>query len=470
MKEFMNEEFLLSNDVASLLYHNYAEKLPIIDYHCHINPADIATDRRFNNITELWLSGDHYKWRAMRSAGIPEETITGNASDYEKFKAYASVMPRLIGNPLYHWTHLELKRYFDCDLTLSEKTCDAIWELTAKKLAEPEMSARNLIKNSGVEVLCTTDDPADDLHYHAELAADASFPVKVLPAFRPDKAFALDRPGIKAYIAKLSEVCGYEITDLKTLKQAFADRIDFFHSLGCRTADHAIDAFVFNTNTNWYQANEALVKALAADGAGVTEDEVSIFRAEMLAFLGEEYKKRGWVMQVHYGAFRNANEPMFNKLGPDTGWDMMGDKISITDLAKLFNFMEKKDALPRTVVYSLNPTDNASIGTLLGSFQTSGDGMPKLMQGSAWWFNDTLHGMREQMTSLASLSVFGAFLGMLTDSRSLTSYPRHEYFRRILCDLIGRMVEEGLYPLDIDALSEIVMDICYNNTKRYFGF
>ena len=214
----------------------------------------------------------------------------------------------------------------------------------------------------------------------------------------------------------------------------------------------------------------ANITAIAADGAGVTEDEVSIFRAEMLAFLGEEYKKRGWVMQVHYGAFRNANEPMFNKLGPDTGWDMMGDKISITDLAKLFNFMEKKDALPRTVVYSLNPTDNASIGTLLGSFQTSGDGMPKLMQGSAWWFNDTLHGMREQMTSLASLSVFGAFLGMLTDSRSLTSYPRHEYFRRILCDLIGRMVEEGLYPLDIDALSEIVMDICYNNTKRYFGF
>ena len=249
MKEFMNEEFLLSNDVASLLYHNYAEKLPIIDYHCHINPADIATDRRFNNITELWLSGDHYKWRAMRSAGIPEEKITGNASDYEKFKAYASVMPRLIGNPLYHWTHLELKRYFNCDLALSEKTCDAIWELTAKKLAEPEMSARNLIKNSGVEVLCTTDDPADDLHYHAELAADASFPVKVLPAFRPDKAFALDKSGIKAYIAKLSEVCGYEITDLKTLKQAFADRIDFFHSLGCRTADHAIDAFVFNTNT-----------------------------------------------------------------------------------------------------------------------------------------------------------------------------------------------------------------------------
>ncbi|MBO5111220.1 MAG: glucuronate isomerase [Clostridia bacterium] len=470
MKKFMDEEFLLSNEVASLLYHNYAEKLPIIDYHCHINPSDIAEDRRFNNITELWLSGDHYKWRAMRSAGVPEEKITGNASDYEKFRAYATIMPRLIGNPLYHWTHLELQRYFDCELTLSAETCDEIWELTAKKLAEPQMSARNLIVNSGVEVLCTTDDPADDLHYHKELAADETFKAKVLPAFRPDKAFAIDRPGIKAYLTKLGEACGYEITDLKTLKRAFADRIEFFDSLGCRTADHAIDGFVFNTATNWYRANEAIVKAIASDGSDVSEGDVHVFRAEMLAFLGAEYKKRGWVMQIHYGAFRNANEPMFKKLGPDTGWDMMGDKISITDIAKLLNFMEKNDSLPRTVIYSLNPTDNAPIGTLLGSFQTSGDGMPKVMQGSAWWFNDTLHGMREQMTSLASLSVFGAFLGMLTDSRSLTSYPRHEYFRRILCDLIGRMVEEGLYPLDMETLSEIVMDICYNNTKRYFKF
>ncbi|MBQ9121563.1 MAG: glucuronate isomerase [Clostridia bacterium] len=470
MKNFMDEEFLLSNDVASLLYHNYAEKLPIIDYHCHINPEDIAKDRRFNNITELWLSGDHYKWRAMRSAGVPEEKITGNASDYEKFRAYATVMPRLIGNPLYHWTHLELKRYFDCDLALSAATCDEIWELTAKKLAEPQMSARNLIKNSGVEVLCTTDDPADSLCHHKALAEDASFPVRVLPAFRPDKAFAIDRPGIKAYLAKLGEACGYEITDLKTLKQAFADRIEYFDSLDCRTSDHAIDGFVFNRNTNWYRANEALVKAIASDGNDVSEEEVHIFRAEMLAFLGEEYKKRGWVMQIHYGAFRNANEKMFDALGPDTGWDGIGDKISITDIAKLLNFMEKKDALPRTVIYSLNPTDNAAIGALLGCFQTSGDGMPKVMQGSAWWFNDTLHGMREQMTSLASLSVFGSFLGMLTDSRSLTSYPRHEYFRRILCDLIGRMVEEGLHPANMETLSEIVMDICYNNTKRYFKF
>ena len=470
MKNFMDEEFLLSTDIASLLYHNYAEKLPIIDNHCHINPSDIATDRRFNNITELWLSGDHYKWRAMRSAGVPEEKITGNASDYEKFRAYATVMPRLIGNPLYHWTHLELQRYFDCDLPLSEKTCDQIWELTAKKLAEPQMSARNLIVNSGVEVLCTTDDPADDLHFHKELAEDASFKVKVLPAFRPDKAFAIDRPGIKEYVAKLSAACGFEIADLKTLKEAFANRIDFFHSFGCRTADHAIDAFVFNSSANWYRANEAFVKALANDGRDVSAEDVHTFRAEMLAFLGEEYKKRGWVMQIHYGAYRNANERMFNALGPDTGWDTISDTISITDIAKLLNLMEKKDALPRTVIYSLNPTDNAAIGALLGCFQTSGDGMPKVMQGSAWWFNDTLHGMREQMTSLASLSVFGSFLGMLTDSRSLTSYPRHEYFRRILCDLIGRMVEEGLYPADMEALSEIVMDICYNNTKRYFGF
>lgn len=470
MKDFMNEEFLLSGEVASVLYHNYAEKLPILDYHCHISAEEIAADRRFSNITELWLAADHYKWRAMRSAGISEDKITGNASDYEKFRAYASVMPKLIGNPLYHWTHLELKRYFDCDLTLSERTCDEIWALTAERLADPAMSARNLILRSGVELLCTTDDPADTLEYHRHIAADGTFPVRVLPAFRPDKGLAINRSGIREYLKRLGDSCGLEITDLKSLKEAYAARIDYFHSCGCLTADHGIETFAMKTTPNWYKANEALLKAIASDGKDVSEEDADLFRAEMLCFFGEEYVKRGWVMQIHYGPWRNANSVMHGKLGADAGFDTIGDAIRITDIAKLLDLLEKKQALPRTVLYSINPSDNAAIGALIGCFQTAGDGMPKVMQGSAWWFNDTLQGMREQMTSLAGLSAFGRFLGMLTDSRSFTSYPRHEYFRRILCDFLGRMVEEGLYPLDIEALSELVMDICYNNTKKFFRF
>ena len=469
MKPFLNEDFLLKTEVARELFHNYAEKLPIIDYHCHINPKEIAEDRKYSNITELWLGGDHYKWRAIRSAGVDEKYITGDASDYEKFKAYASVMPSLIGNPLYHWTHLELQRYFDCDLILSEKTADEIWKLTSEKLAEDGMSVRNLIRQSRVDLLCTTDDPADSLEYHAILAKDETFETKVLPAFRPDKCFNINKAGLKEYYAKLGAAAGVEITDVASLKEALRRRIDFFDSVGCRTADHGLDEYPMFVKPNDYAANEALKVALASDGADVTAEQLCVLKTEMLVFLSGEYKKHGWVMQIHAGVWRNTNDKMFKKLGPDTGFDTIAGN-DITAFAQLFDLMNQYDALPRTILYSIDPSDNAAIGTLLGCFQTSGDGMPLMMQGSAWWFNDTYDGMRAQMMQLANLSVFGKFLGMLTDSRSFTSYPRHEYFRRILCDVIGQWVEDGMYPADMEALAQIVCDICYNNTKNFFGF
>ncbi|MBE6560427.1 MAG: glucuronate isomerase [Ruminococcaceae bacterium] len=469
MKKFLDQNFLLNSEVARELFHTYAEKLPIIDYHCHINPKDIAEDKQYSNITELWLGGDHYKWRAIRSAGVPEKYITGDSSDYEKFKAYATVMPSLIGNPLYHWTHLELQRYFGCDLILSEKTCDEIWNLTSEMLAQPDMSVRNLIRRSNVDLVCTTDDPADSLEWHKLLAEDKSFETKVLPAFRPDKCFNINKAGLAEYYKKLGEAAGIEITDVASLKKALASRIAFFDSMGCRTSDHGLDEFPMFVEPNEYAANEAMKTALASDGKDVTDEQLSVFKCEILSFLAGEYKKYGWVMQIHCGVWRNTNENMFKKLGPDTGFDTIGGNDIIV-FAKLFDLMDKRNALPRTVLYSIDPSDNAAIGTLLGCFQTSGDGYPLMMQGSAWWFNDTYDGMRAQMKQLANLSCFGKFLGMLTDSRSFTSYPRHEYFRRILCDIIGEWVESGMYPADMEALAQLVCDICYNNTKNYFGF
>lgn len=470
MYRFLDDNFLLYNDAARLLYHNYAEKLPIIDYHCHVSPKEIAEDKRYSNITELWLGGDHYKWRAMRSDGVAEKYITGDASDYEKFRAYARAMPRLIGNPLYHWTHLELRRYFNCDKILSEKTCDEIWELTSDALATPEFSVRSLISRSSVELLCTTDDPADSLEYHKALAADTSFDTKVLPAFRPDKGLNINKPGIKAYIEKLGEAAGVAISDIKSLKDAYIKRIDYFDSLGCRTADHGFDEYAGFVKPNEYAAGLVFDKALSSDG-DVTPDELAMFKTEMLRFLAREYSARGWVMQIHFGVLRNANTKMYKAIGPDTGFDCIGaGTIKIADIAALLDIFEKDGYLPRTVLYPINPSDNAAVGALIGSFQTSGDGMPKVMQGSAWWFSDTLDGMRAQMNSLASLSAFGNFLGMLTDSRSFTSYPRHEYFRRILCGLVGGWITEGLYPDDVEETAQIIADICYNNAKNFFGF
>jgi len=470
MKKFMDKDFLLETETARALFHTYAANLPIIDYHCHVPPKDIAEDKVYNNITELWLGGDHYKWRAMRCNGVDEEYITGSASDYDKFKAWCQCMPRLIGNPLYHWSHLELRRYFDCELIINEENCDEIWAICNEKLRDPSMSVRNIIKNSGVEVVCTTDDPCDSLEWHKMLRDDKNFDVRVLPAFRPDKAFAVDKPGFASYIAKLSEVSGINIVDADSLKLAFMNRLDYFTELGCKTADHGLDGYTLFAEASNYELNEIFKKALASDGNGISPEESAKMRTEMLAFLGAQYKCRGLVMQLHFGVLRNQNARMFKKLGPDTGWDTVGNYDMISPISRLLDKMEADGKLPRTILYSINPTDNAAVAALCGCFETSGDGKPAVIQGSAWWFNDNLDGMRRQMTDLANLSSFGQFLGMLTDSRSFISYTRHEYFRRILCDLIGKWVENGEYPCDVDALAQLTADICYNNTKSYFGF
>ncbi len=470
MKTFMGKNFLLETDTAKALYHEVAAKLPIIDYHCHVSPKEIAEDKTYSNITELWLGGDHYKWRAMRCCGVPEELITGDGSDYDKFRAYCASMPKLIGNPLYHWSHLELKRYFDCGLIINEKNCDEIWNICNEKLKSPEMSVRRIIRNSGVRLLCTTDDPADTLEWHKMLRDDDSFDVQVLPAFRPDKGLNLNRAGIADYMAKLSEVSGIEINDVNSLKLAYMQRLDTFADLGCRTADHGLDGYTVYAEASEYELNQILNTALATDGAGVTEADVAKFKTELLVFLAEQYKLRGFVMQLHFGVLRNQNSRMFRKIGPATGFDTVGNYDMITPLSKLLDRMDSADTLPRTLLYSINAVDNAAVAALCGCFELSGDGKPKVMQGSAWWFADNLDGMRRQMTDLANLSSLGNFIGMLTDSRSFISYTRHEYFRRILCDLIGKWVENGEYPCDPDALTELVADICYNNAKNYFGF
>lgn len=469
MKRFMGTNFLLDTEMAKILYHTYAEQLPIIDYHCHVSPKEIAEDRRYSNITELWLGEDHYKWRAMRSAGVPEKAVTGDASDYEKFRAYAGIMPKLIGNPLYHWTHLELRRYFDCSLILNEDTCDEIWHMTAEKLAEPSFSVRNLIRRSRVDLLCTTDDPADSLAYHKALAADDTFETRVLPAFRPDKSFNINKPGLRAYYDRLGEASGVDVHDVPSLKEALRRRIDFFDQMGCRTADHGLDEFPLFVKPSEYAAEQALQRALATDGKDVTAEMLCVLKGEMLRFLAAEYAARGWVMQLHMGVARNVNTNMMKRLGPDTGFDTIGT-LDIPSLLALLDRMEKENGLPRTVLYPIDPAQNAAIASVIGAFQTAGDGMPKVTQGSAWWFNDTIDGMKAQMKQLANLSVFGSFLGMLTDSRSFTAYSRHEYFRRILCSLLGEWVEAGLYPFDPEALAQLVCDICYNNAKHFFGF
>ena len=469
MKTFMDENFLLESESAIKLYHDYAAKLPIIDYHCHLSPKEIAENKTFSNITELWLYGDHYKWRAMRSCGVDEKYITGKSSDFEKFSEFCRIMPLLAGNPVYHWSHLELRRYFDCDFTINSKNCEAIWKITSEKLANKKTGAQDYIKNSGVKLLCTTDDPADDLSYH-KMIAESDFSVKVLPAFRPDKGFNIEREGICDYISTLSQSTGIEICDLDSLCAAYTVSLDRFESLGCKTADHGMDNYISFATPDAYHANEIFKKALANDGAGISEQELALWKTQLMRFFGKEYVKRGWVLQLHYGVLRNPNKTMFKALGPDSGFDTIHAKNCIADMAYLLNYLLENDALPRTILYPINPADNAAIGTLCGSFcRGDGSGMPTVVQGSAWWFNDNIDGMETQMRSTANLAAFGCFLGMLTDSRSFMSYPRHEYFRRIMCNLIGSWLERGMYP-DFDSAAQLVCRISYENTKNYFGF
>ena len=466
MKAFMDEDFLLQTEVAKKLYHDYAAKMPVLDYHCHINPREIAEDRQFENITQVWLGGDHYKWRFMRSCGVDEKYITGDASDKEKFMKWAECLGKAIGNPLYHWSHLELQRYFGFNGALSRKNAEEVWNLCNEKLTQPSMSARNIIKQSNVTLICTTDDPVDSLEWHKKIAEDDSFDVAVLPAWRPDKAMNLEKPDYTDYISKLSSVSGVAIKTFEDLKKALVITIEFFASMGCCVSDHALEYVMYKPATD-AQIEAIFAKAMAKET--ITRQEEMQFKTAFMTFVSGEYNKRNWVLQLHYGCKRDNNKPMFVKLGPDTGYDCINNYAPSAQTADFLNHLIEKDSLPKTILYSLNPNDNQAIGTILGCFQNS-DAVAKIQQGSAWWFNDHKTGMQEQMISLANLGNLSGFVGMLTDSRSFLSYTRHEYFRRILCNLFGNWVENGEFPEDYDILGEIVQNISYNNAVNYFGF
>lgn len=466
MKAFMDKDFLLSNPTAVKLYHEFAEVTPVLDYHCHINPKEIAEDRRFDNITRVWLGGDHYKWRFMRSCGVVEKYITGDASDKEKFLKWAEVLGKAIGNPLYHWSHLELQRYFNFHKPLNKNTAEEAWEVCNAALAKDDMSARNIIRRSNVTLLCTTDDPVDDLRYHKEIAEDESFEVKVLPAWRPDKAMNLEKDNYLDYLNQLAEVSGTPIKSFKDLKEALIKRMDFFVSMGCTVSDHGLEYVMYHPGTE-EQIEKIFAKRLA--GNLPSRGEELTFKTEFLLFACREYAKRNWVLQLHYGVKRDNNTKMYNLLGPDTGYDCIQNETSAAELADFLNALAVTDELPKTIIYSLNPIDNAYIGTILGCFQNS-EAVAKIQQGSAWWFNDHKVGMQEQLASLAALGNLSGFVGMLTDSRSFLSYTRHEYFRRILCNYIGTLVENGEFPEDYEILGEIVKDISYRNAVNYFQF
>ncbi len=463
MKPFMDKDFMLTNDTAKKLYHDYAANMPIFDYHCHLSPQMMYEDKPFKNITEIFLGGDHYKWRYMRSNGIDEEYITGKKSDYDKFKAFCSCLQYAIGNPLYHWTHLELKRYFGVEEIVTEKNCDKIWEKCNKVISETQMSPAKLINMSNVAVICTTDDPADDLEYHKKIAEKGHINAKVLPALRPDFLINIDKDTFAPYIEKLSSVSGVEIKTYDDAINAVYSRIDYFHSLGCRVSDHALDGVPYNKD---YSAEDVFKKAIS--GEKLTKGEADAYKCETLIRLGKKYKELGWAMQLHIGALRNNNSKMFAKLGADTGFDSIADYSIAADLSSLLDAMEKDNNLPKTILYTLNPKDNYVLATMLGNFQSS-DVAGKIQFGSGWWFNDQRDGMTEQMKSLANLGALNKFIGMLTDSRSFLSYTRHEYFRRIMCNLIGEWVENGEFPQDFDTLGKIVQDISFGNAKEYFG-
>ena len=462
MKNFMDEDFLLSTDTAKHLFHDFAEDLPIIDYHCHLSPQEIAEDVKFDNITRVWLGGDHYKWRQMRSNGVEERFITGDASDRDKFQKWAETLEMAVGNPLYHWSHLELQRYFGYHGALNGDTAEEVWNLCNEKLKN--MSARQLILSSNVEMVGTTDDPIDDLKWHKVIAADKSFPVKVLPSWRPDKAVNIEKDDFCGYMDKLAQASGMTISTFADVKDALTKRMEYFHEVGCVVSDHGLE-YVAYAKTSDEEVEGIFTKRMS--GETLTGEEVGKYKMAILLHLGREYHRLHWVMQLHYGVKRDNNRRLFESLGPDAGIDSISTSAPINELADFLNALEYTNQLPKTIIYSLNPIDNAAIGTIIGCFQSS-DAVGKIQHGSAWWFNDNKTGMMEQMTSLANLGLLGNFIGMLTDSRSFLSYTRHEYFRRIVCELIGTWVENGEYPADDKSLCKIIQGISYYNAKRYF--
>ena len=462
-RKFMDKDFLLFNEPAVKMFEA-AGKMPIFDWHCHLSPKEIYENKGGADLAQLWLGGDHYKWRAMRSCGVNEKFITGDAPGYEKFRAFAACMPYLIGNPMYHWCHLELQRYFDIYDILSEETADIIWQKANEKIAAGGFSPRELIAKSNVTHLCTTDDPADSLEYH-ELLAKENLPFRVLPAFRPDKALGIDLPSFTGWLADMENRAGKGIESFEELCDVLKERIEFFASLGCCASDHGFSYIPYETAGE--DELDSIFRA-AKSGAEVSTQDADRYKTALLRFLAKEYASRGWVMELHIGPMRNNNRKMFEKIGPDTGYDSIDDQLVARKLSRFLDSLDYENSLPKTVIFTLNPRDNFVFGSMLGNFQ-SDEAQSKIQFGSAWWFNDHIDGMREQMKALGNLGTLGKFVGMVTDSRSFLSYPRHEYFRRIVCNLLGEFVEDGLYPDDEKMLKKLAEDIAYNNAKEYFG-
>jgi glucuronate isomerase len=464
--KFINDDFLLKNGTAKSLYHDHAEKMPIFDYHCHLSPAEIAEDKKFGNITQMWLYGDHYKWRAMRANGIDERFITGDASDSEKFRVWAKTVPYVMKNPLYHWTHLELARYFGIDdRLLSDKTADYIYDKCNEEIKSGNYSAKKLIRKMNVEKICTTDDPLSDLMHHKKLHEDG-FETKVLPTFRPDKAAMAENPGImNGWIDELEKITDSSILTFDDLVSAVRKRHDYFHEAGCRLSDHAIETLY---DGDFTESETKKIFKNVRKAKRISRKDALKFKTAMMIEFAKMNHERGWVMQIHAGALRNNNSRRYRTLGPDTGFDSIGDSNIAASLSRFFDAVDREDKLPKTIVYNLNPRDNDVYATMIGNFQ--GDGIVgKLQYGSAWWFLDNKDGMERQITVLSNHGLLSRFIGMLTDSRSFLSYPRHEYFRRILCNMIGNDVENGEIPPETEFLGKMIEDICYNNADMYFG-
>lgn len=466
MSNFITDDFLLHNKPGQTLYKKYAVDQPIIDYHCHLPPSDLANDRQFENLTEIWLEGDHYKWRAMRTLGVEEKFVTGDTDPRKKFKKWAQTVPHTMRNPLYHWTHLELKRYFDIDKLLTPETADEIYDLCTEKLQTPEFSTRNLIRRMNVETICTTDDPTDTLEQHQQLKED-KFEIDVRPSFRPDAAYNFKDPtSYNAYIDKLAEASDITISSYDDLLEALFNRIEFFDKNGCKLSDHGIKTLDYEP-VGKREVDSYFQKIRS--GSKLNNQQERALRYAILLELGRRYEQKGWVQQFHLGALRNANDRMMEQLGPDTGFDSIGDYPQAESMANYFNELDRTDQLAKTIIYNLNPSDNAVFATMVGNFN---DGLVrgKMQYGSAWWFLDQKDGIEEQLDTLSNMGILSCFIGMLTDSRSFLSYPRHEYFRRVLCNLVGRDIESGELPNDLEWTGKIISDICYDNAKSYFQF
>jgi len=466
MKKFLDENFLLDTETAKKLYHGFAKQMPVIDYHCHLPVEQIAADINFENLTQIWLYGDHYKWRAMRINGVEESYCTGDKSDYEKFEKWAETVPYTLRNPLYHWTHLELQRYFDVHDILSSRTAKKIYETCSDKIQTKEYSVRSLLRKMNVRAVCTTDDPVDSLEHHLKLKQDG-FEIPILPAFRPDGAMNVDNPDhFNAYIRRLETATNVAISNFNDYLFALQNRHDFFASVGCTVSDHGLEEIYSEEFTGWEV--EAIFNKVRA-GKVLNEVERRKFKSAMLVHFAEWDWEKGWVQQFHLGALRNNNSRMMQRLGPDTGWDSMGDFSQGRSLARFLDRLDKEDKLAKTIIYNLNPADNELMATMIGNFN-DGSVAGKVQYGSAWWFLDQKDGMIRQINALSNMGLLSRFVGMLTDSRSFLSYPRHEYFRRILCNLFGEEITRGELPNDMEWIGKVVRDICYYNAKQYFNF